>query len=93
MKNQTQKLVTNVAISSANLGKLVHESESSSSLNYTLKYNSNSVNLATGQTFTYSSAVSANNNRDVQISYTGVSHDLLIEGDYTDTVTFTISAN
>lgn len=82
-----------VSISSGNLGKLVHQSVASSSINYTLRYNSQSVNLATGQTFTYSSAAAANNNRNVDISYTGVAHDLLIEGDYSDTVTFTIAAN
>ncbi|MBY0515836.1 MAG: fimbrial protein [Bacteriovoracaceae bacterium] len=82
-----------VSISSANLGKLVHESVSTSVVNYSLRYNSSSVNLATGQTFTYSGAGSNNNNRNVDISYTGIAHDLLIEGDYSDTVTFTIAAN
>ncbi len=83
----------NVSISSANQGKLVHEIESSSVVNYSLRYNGNAVNLATGQTFTYGGAGANNNNRNVDISYTGIAHDLLIEGDYTDTVTFTIAAN
>lgn len=83
----------NVAISSANQGKLVHESVSSSVVNYSLRYNGSVVNLAAGQTFTYSSAGANNNNRNVDISYTGIAHDLLIEGDYSDTVTFTIAAN
>ena len=82
-----------VTVSSANQGKLVHQSVTSSVVNYTLRYNANSVNLATGQTFTYGTAAAANNNRNVDISYTGVAHDLLIEGDYSDTVTFTIAAN
>ncbi len=82
-----------VSIASANAGKLVHESVASSSINYTLSYNSNSVNLVSGQTFTYSSAASVNSNRDVKISYTGVPHENLVEGDYADTVTFTIAAN
>lgn len=83
----------NVSISSASLGKLVHDTVSSSVINYTLRYNGNAVNLATGQTFTYSGAGANNNNRTVDISYTGIAHDLLIEGDYSDTVTFTIAAN
>ncbi len=82
-----------LSISSANQGKLIHQSVSSSVVNYTLRYAAQSVNLATGQTFTYSGAAANNNNRNVDMSYTGVASDLLIEGDYTDTVTFTIAAN
>jgi hypothetical protein len=83
----------NVSISSANLGKLVHESETSSVVNYNLSYDGNAVDLAAGDVFTYSGAGANNNNRNVNISYTGIDHDLLIEGDYSDTVTFTIAAN
>jgi hypothetical protein len=83
----------NVSISSANQGKLVHEIESSSVVNYSLNYNGNNVDLVSGQTFTYSGAGANNNNRNVTISYTGIDHDLLIEGEYSDTVTFTIAAN
>ena len=83
----------NVSISSANLGQLVHDTVGTSVINYSLRYNGGSVNLATGQTFTYSGAGANNNNRNVDISYTGIAHDLLIEGDYSDTVTFTIAAN
>ncbi len=64
----------------------------SSSINYTLRYAGQAVNLVSGQQFTY--VVSAANvNRDVDISYTGVPHENLIEGQYSDTVTFTIAAN
>jgi hypothetical protein len=83
----------NVSISSANQGQLVHESEASSVVNYSLRYNGNLVDLALGETYTYSGAGANNNNRNVNISYTGIDHDLLIEGDYSDTVTFTIAAN
>ncbi len=82
-----------VSVSSANQGKLVHEIESSSVVNYNLRYNGNAVDLVNGQSFSYSGAGANNNNRNVDISYTGIDHDLLIEGDYSDTVTFTISAN
>jgi hypothetical protein len=82
-----------VAITSSNLGKLVHESVGTSFINYSVKYDGNSVDLANGQTFSYPAAAAVANNRDVEISYTGIDHQSLIEGDYADTVTFTISAN
>lgn len=82
-----------VAVSSANQGKLVHESVVSSFINYSLTYNGNSVDLNAGQTYTYPSAASVNADRDVEISYTGVPHEDLVQGEYSDTVTFTISAN
>lgn len=82
-----------VTIASANAGKLVHQSVASSSVNYTLRYNNSAVNLASAQTITYSSAASVNADRNVDISYTGVPHENLIEGNYQDTITFTIAAN
>ena len=81
-----------VSISSVNEGSLVHESVASSFINYTLRYDGSTVDL-TGDAFTYASAASVNVNRDVDISYTGVDHAQLIQGAYSDTVTFTISAN
>lgn len=83
----------NVSISSTNLGKLVHSSVSSSFINYSLKYDGSAVDLANGDSFTFSSAASVDTNKDIQISYTGMAHESLIQGVYSDTVTFTISAN
>lgn len=83
----------NVSITSANLGALVHETEVSSSISYSLNYNGNAVDLANGDSFSYSFPTGANNNRNVTISYTGVPHEDLVEGDYSDDVTFTIAAN
>jgi hypothetical protein len=82
-----------VSISSANLGKLVHESVASSFINYSLSYDGSSIDLANGQTYTFASASSVDTNKDIEISYTGVPHESLIQGDYSDTVTFTIAAN
>lgn len=82
-----------VTVASANAGKLVHQTVAASSVNYTLRYNNSAVNLASAQTITYSSSASVNANRDVDISYTGVPHENLIEGNYQDTITFTIAAN
>lgn len=80
-----------VNISSANLGKLVHQSITTSVINYVLKYNSQTVNLAAGQGF--SELTRGVKNRSIEVSYTGVPEIDLIEGDYTDTVTFTMVAN
>ncbi len=83
----------NVSISSANLGNLIHESVSSSSIAYSLKYDGSTVDLANGDQFDFNSAASVDTTKDVEISYTGVPHESLIEGSYSDTVTFTISPN
>lgn len=45
-----------VAISSANLGNLVHESVTSSSINYSITYDGAAVDLANGDSFTFSTA-------------------------------------
>lgn len=82
-----------VNISSANAGALVHESVASSFINYTITYDGSAVDLANGDEFVYNTSASVDVNKDIDISYTGVAHENLIEGDYTDTVTFTISAN
>ena len=82
-----------VAISSQNLGMLVHDSVTSSSINYGLKYDGAAVDLSSTDTFTFGTAASVDVNKDIEISYTGVPHANLIQGNYTDTVTFTISAN
>ncbi|EPZ51977.1 hypothetical protein M902_1800 [Bacteriovorax sp. BAL6_X] len=82
-----------VSFSSANLGKLVHNSVSSSSINYALSYDGNAVDLTTTDVFTFPTAASVNVDKDLAISYTGVDHQNLIQGEYADTVTLTIAAN
>jgi len=82
-----------VTIASANAGKLVHSTTASSTVPYTIRYNNQSMNLSGSQQVTYSSSASVNANRNVDISYTGVPHENLIEGNYQDTITFTIAAN
>lgn len=80
-----------VAISSANAGSLKRVS-GTETFSYSMKYNGSSVNLASGQTFSYPSGGVVNQNRDVNISYTGADSSTLVAGTYEDTVTFTISA-
>lgn len=82
----------NVSISSANEGQLVHQDVSSSVINYTLKYDGATIDLS-GDSFNYPTSASVNVQRDVNISYTGIDHADLIQGAYSDTVTFTIAAN
>lgn len=82
-----------VKISSLHTGKLVRGG-GTESVNYSLKYDGNAVDLSTaaGQTFNNAGAQVVNEVRDVSISYTGTNEDSLVEGTYSDTVTFDISA-
>lgn len=82
-----------VNITSSNAGNLVHESVASSFIPYDLNYDGSSVDLVNGDEFVFGSSASVDVNKDIDISYTGVPHENLIEGEYTDTVTFAISAN
>lgn len=83
-----------VKIVSANLSNLKRVS-GTEVFPYTLKYNGANMNLSTtnGQTVSYTGGLSVNVNRDVNIAYTGQLNETMVEGTYTDTVTFTISSN
>ena len=80
-----------ISVSSLNSGKLVHTSTPTSFVNYTLRIDTTSVPLS-GSGFANYSAV-GNFTKDVNISYTGVDGYVMTDGNYTDTLTFTISAN
>jgi hypothetical protein len=82
-----------IHVSSLNQGFLVHQSVSSSKIAYVLRYRNSNVNLVSGQIYNTSQRGRRTVNRALQISYTGVPHSSLIEGDYTDIVTLSISAN
>ena len=81
-----------ISISSLNNGKLVHETNNSYFVNYSLKYDNVAVNLAVVDQFTDTSSP-VDVSKNLNISYTGIPHTDLIEGDYEDTLTITISAN
>lgn len=83
-----------VTITSANLSQL-KRTDGADVFSYTMKYNGSSVSLvdAAGTTISESSASSVNVNKGVSISYTGVAPELMVEGTYDDTVTFSIAAN
>jgi hypothetical protein len=81
-----------VSVESANKGKLVRVN-GSEQFPYTLAYHGQNLNLAGRVDISYPQAQAVTSQKDVTISYTGVPHDRLVAGDYTDTVTFTIAAN
>lgn len=81
-----------VSISSSNGGKLVRES-GSEQFPYSLSYNGSSLDLSDSVEQVHSSAAAVNTDKEVTISYTGVSSEDMVEGTYSDIVTFAISAN
>jgi len=80
-----------VSISSANLGKL-KRTDGDEVFSYTMKYGNQDVNLGSAQDISNAAGI-VNVNKDVSVSYTGIAQDLMVEGTYEDTVTFTIAAN
>lgn len=96
--NEQSNVVTgyNVKITSANKGKL-KRTGGSETFSYQMTYADAAVSLVgatTGTTFvTPASSAGVNINKDVKISYTGIPAVSMIEGEYTDTVTFSIAAN
>ena len=83
-----------VTITSANLGRL-KRTDGAEVFSYSLKYGGAAVGLSTvaGAVFTNSSASIVNVNKDLNVSYTGVTSELMIEGSYQDTLTLNIASN
>jgi hypothetical protein len=83
-----------VTIASTNLGKL-KRTDGAEVFAYTLKYGGSNVGLTTaaGTTFTTSSAASVNVNKDLNVSYSGVAAESMVEGTYADTLTLNIASN
>lgn len=86
-----------VTITSANAGKLVNEDDNTESISYTLKYEGAAIELispaAGNNEVEYLTKQLQPVDREVTISYTGDEEEDLLAGDYSDTVTFAISAN
>lgn len=83
-----------LTIVSANTGKLTNSVASPTLLtqvSYTMKLDAASVNLAAPAELSFTGK--APFTKDVTVSYAGVDAVLYEEGNFTDTVTFTISAN
>ena len=81
-----------ISISSTNSGKLVHESTLTSNIPYSLRFDSRPVSLVSPVILNYPAPQPNANNAKVEITYTGVPHNNLEQGNYSDTVTFTISS-
>ncbi|MBC7713946.1 MAG: fimbrial protein [Rhizobacter sp.] len=83
-----------LTISSANLGKL-KRTDGAEVFGYTMKYAGSAVGLSTavGTTITNSAGSVVNVNNDINISYTGVAAETMVEGTYQDVVTLSIAAN
>lgn len=93
IEKSNRKAGYKVAISSANNGVLKNGTDDE--VAYTLKYGSTSLVLDGSDEIVYANqrALGAGETRDIKISYTGQAEEELVSGDYTDTVTFVISAN
>lgn len=84
----------NITVQSQNSSSL--KNGTIDSLAYTLKYAGSSVDLSSGTAAvakTDNSAAVINATSDVEISYTGKPAAEMVQGEYSDTLTFTISAN
>lgn len=83
-----------VKLTSANQGNL-KRTDGPEVFGYSLKYGGQAVALGTvdGTTFASPTAAAVNVEKDLQVSYTGVAAELMVEGTYADTVTLNISAN
>lgn len=92
VERSNRKAGYKVSITSANSGKLKNDSEE---IPYTLSYD-NQVLLLNGtdeQIHANQRALGNGVVKDVKISYAAQVEEELVSGDYTDTVTFVISAN
>lgn len=75
-------------------GKLRNTSDSTQEVTYSMTYDGVAVNLVGSNVVKVNSVVRTYNEDSlVKIAYTGVPHEDRVEGNYTDTITFTISAN
>lgn len=82
-----------VTITSANSGKL-KRTDGPEVFSYDLTYGGANVGLAAGGSVFSNPAVAAVNvSKDLNIAYTGVAAESMIEGAYTDTLTLNIASN
>lgn len=83
-----------ITADSLNNGALVNQQDNTQSVTYSMTYDGVAVDLAsTDEVKNVSASGVHDNDSDVEIAYTGAAHETRVEGNYTDTITFTISAN
>lgn len=84
-----------ITVDSINDGELVNQQDNTQSVPYSMTYDGEIVDL-TDSNFEVKNVTSGgliNYDSDVFIGYLGKPHEERVSGNYTDTVTFTISAN
>lgn len=81
-----------VKMVSANLSQL-KRTDGTEVFPYYITYNNLPVNLIDTQTYSYHDSAAVVVDRDIKIFYTGVPAENMVAGEYTDTITFTISIN
>lgn len=83
-----------VTVSSANGGNLVHSTSPTVTLGYTAKYGSSAtLNLGSVATVTDQATPGVHlTTKAFKVSYTGAAAQSMLEGTYSDTLTFTIAA-
>ena len=94
--NEKSNSITGYKITIQSQNSSVLKNGTLDSLAYTLKYDGQAVDLSSGNAVEAKNSATAaviNTSSDVQISYTGKPAAEMVQGDYTDTLTFTISAN
>jgi hypothetical protein len=81
------------SVSSANLGKLKRVS-GADVFAYSLIISGQTIDLSTaaGSTYSFLNTQLTDTNRDIFVSYSGKPAELMVEGNYQDTITFQISA-
>jgi hypothetical protein len=81
-----------VTISSANQGKLVRQ-DGTEQFPYSLAYDGSPLDLSSSVEQDHSSPAAVSISKDVNITYTGIAAEDMVEGVYSDIVTFSIAAN
>lgn len=81
-----------VKMVSSNLGNL-KRADGPELFSYFITYDNQGVDLVNTQTYGYHNGQAVNVNHDIKIFYTGVSLESMVAGEYSDTITFTISSN
>lgn len=82
----------NVKMVSLNLGNL-KRTDGSELFSYSITYNNLPVDLVNGETYSYHNIETVHADRDIKIFYNSISTEDMVAGEYSDTITFTISVN
>ena len=93
LEKWNSKFGTKIQVRSANRGYLVHGTIPTSRVPYEFYFAGRKVNLTNTTSFFRLASGVAQISNPIEVTYTGLPFSSLIEGDYSDVITFTISAN